>query len=140
MAANGSVLALSAEALARRAVEHDQLWHHIHHQIRWQGKVDAAAPPLVHHTFFSASGLLPDWAKKHGQKTGMLDGGLACSVCARTVPFLEKVAVLMPTSRPLESSRAPPELPALILASVCTHAWLTGLANVASTQTSEVIE
>lgn len=32
-----------------------------------------------------------------------------------------KLAVLTPTSRPKESSRGPPLLPALMLASVCWH-------------------
>ena len=36
-----------------------------------------------------------------------------------TEPFRPKVAVLMPTRRPPESSRAPPELPPFIGASVC---------------------
>ena len=38
-----------------------------------------------------------------------------------TVPVLVKVAVLMPITRPEESSKGPPELPALIAASVCRH-------------------
>ena len=37
------------------------------------------------------------------------------------MPLREKVAVLMPTRRPPESSSAPPELPALMEASVCAH-------------------
>lgn len=37
-----------------------------------------------------------------------------------TVPVLVKVAVLIPTTRPEESRRGPPEFPALIAASVCS--------------------
>lgn len=37
-----------------------------------------------------------------------------------TVPVLVNVAVLMPTTRPEESRRGPPEFPALIAASVCS--------------------
>ena len=44
---------------------------------------------------------------------------------AKPMPALERVALLMavftPMSRPAESSRAPPELPGLIAASV----WIT---------------
>jgi hypothetical protein len=46
---------------------------------------------------------------------------------AKPMPWLpperEKIAVLMPTSRPAMSTRAPPELPGLMAASVWMKNW-----------------
>jgi hypothetical protein len=38
-------------------------------------------------------------------------------------PLWEKIAVLMPTSRPFMSTSAPPELPGLMAASVWMKNW-----------------
>jgi hypothetical protein len=49
-----------------------------------------------------------------------------------TVPALVKVAVLMPTRRPKESTSGPPLFPALMDASVCSSkkAWLVTCLHV----------
>ena len=69
---------------------------------------------------------------------------MSCSAMSRTVsigiakpeadrppPFAEAMAVLMPMSAPVASTRAPPELPGLIGASVCT-ALMTALVSLPS--------
>ena len=45
-------------------------------------------------------------------------------------PEREKIAVLMPTSRPAVSTSAPPELPGLIAASVWMKNWIVGDADL----------
>ena len=53
----------------------------------------------------------------------------------RPVPCLVKVAVLMPTRRALLSSKAPPELPALMEASVCSRASFQRVINAQARHT-----
>ena len=64
--------------------------------------------------------LAPSRAESTTART-MLDG------IAKPMPWLpperEKIAVLMPTSRPPMSTRAPPELPGLMAASVWMKNW-----------------
>jgi hypothetical protein len=63
---------------------------------------------------------LPPWADSITART-MLAG------IAKPIPWLpperEKIAVLMPTILPVMSTRAPPELPGLIAASVWMKNW-----------------
>ena len=51
----------------------------------------------------------------------MLDGMAKPMPCEP--PLCEKIAVLMPTSRPSMSTSAPPELPGLMAASVWMKNW-----------------